>query len=176
MDGDGGGGGGGGGQKMHELVIREPAEQSKRGKRRRRDNEVEMKVEEDVADGVDAAGVSEPSSKFRPGTRGGVVFGEDGTISTVRTCLPDAYVAALRARRPAYFAAPIADVGALMHVRCVCSPWTEESSCCRRWHGRGGRVLRLGSRLYTRLLLGSSWRQCLPYHARLRNFAREALW
>lgn len=92
--------GGGGGQKMHELVIREPAEQSKRGKRRRRDNEVEMGVEGDATTGVDAAGELEPSPKFRPGMRGGVVFGEDGTISTVRTCLPDAHPAAVRSPHP----------------------------------------------------------------------------
>lgn len=89
--------GGGRPQKMHELVIREPAEQTKRSKRRRRDNEVEMGVEGDAADGVAGAGdwetlaedgtdqVSGQSPKFRPGVRGGVTFNEDGTISLVRT-------------------------------------------------------------------------------------------
>ena len=80
--------GAGGGQKMHELVIREPAEHSTRSKRRRRENEVEMRVDEDATDEVGAAGELEPSPKFRPGVRGGVTFGEDGTISTVRTRLP----------------------------------------------------------------------------------------
>ena len=89
--------GGGRPQKMHELVIREPAEQSKRSKRRRRDNEVEMGDEGDAADGVAGDGdwetvaedgtvqVSGQSPKFRPGVRGGVTFNEDGTISLVRT-------------------------------------------------------------------------------------------
>jgi hypothetical protein len=95
MDGDGGGGGG---QKLHELVIREPAEQSNRSKRRRRDNEVEMTDGDAAADEaasfqtVAADGtvieVKTKGAKFRPGQRGRVVFNEDGSISTVCACPP----------------------------------------------------------------------------------------
>jgi hypothetical protein len=94
--------GGGGAQKMHELVIREPA------KRRRRENEVEMG---DATDGENAAGELEPSPKLRPGVRGGVRFNEDGTISTVRTCLPVIDLAALRLPQPEPLGRSLMDIG-----------------------------------------------------------------
>ena len=61
-----------------------------RSKRRRRDIEVEMgDVEEDSGVGGETVAedgimqVSGQSPKFRPGQRGGVIFNEDGTLSTV---------------------------------------------------------------------------------------------